>query len=36
MNMMSKNFHRDDQMNKLSTLYPAHIAELQIRAKECA
>jgi Xaa-Pro dipeptidase len=31
--MISKNFHRDDQMNKLSALYPAHIAELQIRAK---
>lgn len=30
---MDKNFHRGDQMDKLTALYPAHIAELQIRAK---
>jgi len=30
--MLNKNFHRVDQMDKLSALYPAHVAELQQRS----
>ncbi len=31
--MIGEKFHREYQMNKLQALYPAHIAEMQIRAK---
>jgi len=30
--MLNKNFHRVDQMDNLSALYPAHVAELQQRS----
>ena len=32
--MINKNFHSGDQMTNLSTLYPAHITELQKRATD--
>lgn len=31
--MINEKFHGSDQMNKLSTLYPSHVAELQHRSK---